>query len=162
MRSFLCPVIGEKTAGAAAMAAKERSAFYFSKTVFSPSVSKRRSPLRKRPGFNKPISFHFLRLGLEWEGLVYCGAFARTIKRILPPRGAALLKRRALYVLERNIDRGRNVTPDNPRRCAPFGAASAFAEAMEGLGKNIARTEDPSHTTGGKGPKRNKKASFPL
>ena len=61
-----------------------------------------------------------------------------------------------------NIDRGRNETPDNPRRCAPFGAASAFAEAMEGLGKNIVRTEDPSHTTGGKGPKRNKKASFPL
>ena len=57
---------------------------------------------------------------------------------------------------------GRNVPPDNPRRCAPFGAASAFAEAMEGLGKNIVRTEDPSHTTGGKGPKRNKKASFPL
>ena len=91
-RSFLCPVIGEKTADAAAMAAKERSAFYFSKTVFSPSVSKRRSPLRKRPGFNKPISFHFLRLGLEWEGLVYCGAFARTIKRILPPWGQLSLK----------------------------------------------------------------------
>lgn len=49
------------------------------------------------------------------------------------PMGAALLKRRALYVLERNIDRGRNETPDNTGRSAPFGAASAFAEAMEGL-----------------------------
>ena len=59
------------------------------------------------------------------------------------PMGAALLKRRAFYVLERNIDRGRNETPDNPRRCAPFGAASAKAEAMEGLGKKsyIVRTE---------------------
>ena len=49
------------------------------------------------------------------------------------PKGAALLKRRALYVLERNIDRGRNETPDNTGRSAPFGAASAFAEAVEGL-----------------------------
>ena len=78
------------------------------------------------------------------------------------PMGAALLKRRALYILERNIDRGRNETPDNPRRCAPFGAASAFAEAMEGLGKNIVRTEDPSHTTGGKGPKKQKSVLSPL
>lgn len=32
-----------------------------------------------------------------------------------------------------NIERGRNETPDNTGRSAPFGAASAFAEAMEGL-----------------------------
>ena len=95
--------------------------------------------------------------------MVYCGAFARTIKRILPPRGAALLKRRALYVLERNIDRGRNVTPDNPRRCAPFGAASEKAEAMEGLGKKsyIVRTESRLIQPEGRAEK-TKKASFPL
>ena len=133
MRSFLCPVIGEKTAGAAAMAAKERSAFYFSKTVFSPSVSKRRSPLRKRPGFNKPISLHFLRLGLEWVGLVYCGAFARTIKKILPQGGSSPSKESFICIGKEILKGGKNETPDNTGRSAPFGAASAFAEAMEGL-----------------------------
>lgn len=66
---------------------KKDPLFIFQRPCSSLPVSKRRSPLRKRPGFNKPISLHFLRLGLEWVGLVYCGAFARTIKKILPPRG---------------------------------------------------------------------------
>ena len=162
MRSFLCPVIGKKTAAPPPWPPKKDPLFSFQRPCSSLPVSKRRSPLRKRPGFNKPISLHFLRLDLEWVGLVYCGAFARTIKRILPPWGQLSLKGELYMFWKGILTGGRNVTPDNPRRCAPFGAASAFAEAMEGLGKNIARTEDPSHTTGGKGPKRNKKASFPL
>ena len=51
MRSFLCPVIGEKTADAAAMAAKERSAFYFSKTVFFPSRFKAPESVAEKTGF---------------------------------------------------------------------------------------------------------------
>ena len=66
---------------------KKDPLFSFQRPCSPLPVSKRRSPLRKRPGSDKPISLHFLRLGLEWVGLVYCGAFARTIKRILPPRG---------------------------------------------------------------------------
>lgn len=57
---------------------------------------------------------------------------------------------------------GGEMKPLTIRGGAPFGAASAFAEAMEGLGKNIVRTEDPSHTTGGKGPKKQKKRPFPF
>ena len=60
-----------------------------------------------------------------------------------------------------NIDRGRNETPDNPRRCAPFGAASAFAEAMEGLGKNIVRTENRLKQPASEYPKKEKRP-FPF
>ena len=88
-RSFLCPVIGEKTAAPPPWPPKKDPLFIFQRPCSPLPVSKRRSPLRKRPGFNKPISLHFLRLGLEWVGLVYCGAFARTIKRIYPRGGSS-------------------------------------------------------------------------
>ena len=133
MRSFLCPVIGEKTAAPPPWPPKKDPLFSFQRPCSPLPVSKRRSPLRKRPGSDKPVSLHFLRFGLEWEGLVYCGAFARTIKKILPQGGSSPSKESFICIGKEILKGGKNETPDNTGRSAPFGAASAFAEAMEGL-----------------------------
>lgn len=120
MRSFLCPVIGEKTAAPPPWPPKKDPLFSFQRPCSPLPVSKRRSPLRKRPGFNKPISLHFLRFGLEWEGLGYCGAFARTIKKILPPRGQLSFKGELYMYWKGNIERGGEMKPLTIREGAPL------------------------------------------
>lgn len=54
------------------------------------------------------------------------------------------------------------MNPWQSKEVRPFRGGFRKAEAMEGLGKSIVRTEDPSHTTGGKGPKKQKMRPFPF
>lgn len=69
--------------------------YNFQRPKFPIPTNVHRASLRKRSGYHKPISLHFLLLlfchfsDFWWEGLVYCGAFARTIKKILPQGGSS-------------------------------------------------------------------------
>lgn len=88
----------------------------FQRPRFPIPTNVHRASLRKRSGYHKPISLHFLLLlfchfsDFWWEGLVYCGAFARTIKRILPPWGQLSLKGE-LYMFWKGILTGGEMKP---------------------------------------------------